>query len=131
MKSLQDFINLYSGKIVDDGNGGYRGECVSLCKRFLLYQGWPMLRGNAIMWQYNGGGSYKWIKNYVWTVPQAGDIAVFQVGNYGHIGIVVSANVRTLDVFNQNWPTGNDTDPATITRYNYTSPKVLGFLRHI
>jgi surface antigen len=129
--NINDFVQKYSGKIVADPWGTYKGECVSLVKMWLQENGWPMLRGNAINWQYNGGSAYRWIKNYAWTVPQPGDIAVFQVGVYGHIGIVVSANVRTMDVFNQNWPTGNDTDPARITRFNYTSPKCLGFLRKV
>lgn len=129
--NINDFVAQNQGQIISDPWGTYTGECVSLVKQWIAANGWPMLRGNAIMWQYNGKNGYRWIKNYAWTVPQPGDIAVFQVGSYGHIGIVVSANVRTMEVFNQNWPTGHNTDPAQITTFNYTNPKCLGFVRKI
>jgi surface antigen len=128
--NLNDFIKKYQGKIVSDPWGTYKGECVSLVKMWIKENGWPMKRGNAINWQYNGNGGYTWIKNYWWTIPKPGDMAVFQVGYYGHIGIVVSANMWNMQVFNQNWPQGNDTDPAQITNFNYTKPKCIGFLRY-
>jgi surface antigen len=129
---LQGFINKYTGKIVADPWGNYKGECVSLCKQWLAFNGWPMLRGNAINWQYNGDGrNYRFYRNYAWTLPKPGDIAVSQVGYYGHIGIVISGNVQTMRVFNQNWPSGNNTDPAKITVFDYRKPKCLGFLRKI
>lgn len=129
---LKDFIAKYQGKIVGDQNGNYRGECVSLVKLWLQWCGWPMLRGNAINWQYNGDGrNYKFYKNYAWTVPLVGDMAIFQVGTYGHIGIVVSANGRAMQVFNQNWAQGNNTDPAKITTFDYVHPRAVGFLRKL
>ena len=130
--NLQAFIEKYRDQLVADPWGNYKGECVSLVKQWLAFNSWPMLRGNAIMWQYNGDGkNYRWIKNYWWTIPQPGDIAVFQVGTLGHIGIVVSGNIHSMQVFSQNWPSGHDTDPAKIAIFNYTSPRCLGFLRHI
>lgn len=130
--TIQDFVKKYQGKIVADPWGAYKGECVSLVKMWLKENGWPILHGNAINWQYNGGNGYQWIKNYVWTVPKAGDIAVFQIGQYGHIGIVMpGSNGRSMDVFSQNWPTGNDTDPAKVTTFDYVRPKCLGFIRKV
>lgn len=125
---LWDFITKYQGKIVTDPWGGYRGECVSIVKRWISENGWPMKSGNAIQWQNNGDDFYKWIKNTTSAVPSPGDLIVFSIGTYGHIGIVASANAYTVDVFNQNWPHGNSTDPCVITRFNYVNPKVLGWL---
>jgi surface antigen len=125
---LWDFISKYQGKIVTDPWGGYRGECVSIVKRWISENGWPMKSGNAIQWQNNGDDFYKWIKNTTSAVPSPGDLIVFSIGTYGHIGIVASANAYTVDVFNQNWPHGNTTDPCVVTRFNYTSPKVEGWL---
>jgi len=130
--TVDQFIAKYQGQEVSDPFGTYKGECVSLVKMWLKENGWPMLRGNAINWQYNGGGAYRWYKNYPWTVPQEGDMVVFQVGQYGHIGIVLAgATGRAVRVFSQNWPTGNDTDPARVTTFDYVHPKIIGFLRHI
>lgn len=129
---LRGFIAKYQGKIVGDQNGNYVGQCVSLVKLWLAWCGWPMLRGNAINWQYNGDGKiYKFYRNYWWTVPLVGDMAIFQVGTYGHIGIVVTANLSRMVVFNQNWPSGNATDPAKLTTFDYVHPKCIGFLRKL
>ena len=126
--TIFEFADKHKGQIMKDPWGTYRGECVSLVKRFIEANGWIMKRGNAIVWKDNGDDFYKWIPNTRNAVPVAGDIIVFQIGTYGHIGVVVSANELTVDVFNQNYPKGNSTDPAQITRFNYLSPKVLGWL---
>lgn len=131
-KALAMFIPKYQGQLVSDTWGNYKGECVSLVKQWLAFNHWPALRGNAIMWQYNGDGkNYRFYKNTPIFVPYVGDMAIFNVGTYGHIGIVVSANLRTMQVFNQNWPQGNNTDPAKLTTFNYTKPKCIGFLRKL
>ena len=126
--TIFEFVQKHKGQIMKDPWGTYRGECVSLVKRFILANNWPMKRGNAYEWRNNGDDFYKWIPNTRNAVPVAGDIMVFKIGTYGHIGVVVSANELTADVFNQNWPKGNKTDPAQITRFNYVSPQVVGWL---
>jgi surface antigen len=132
MINMQDFINKYQGQLVTDWWGNYKGECVSLVKRWQGENGWPISRGNAINWQYNGDGkNYTFLKNYWYTIPKCGDMAVFQVGTYGHIGIVTAASLTKMAVFNQNWPSGKDTDPAKITFFDYKHPKCVGFLRKI
>lgn len=129
--STNDFFNKYNGKEVTDPWGTYKGECVSLVKMWIKENGWPMRRGNAINWQYNGTPPYKWFVNYPWSVPQPGDMPVFKVGQYGHIGIVMSASSRSMQVFSQNWPTGKDVDPARVATFDYVRPKCIGWLRHI
>jgi surface antigen len=129
--TLQQFINEHKGKIVSDPWGTYPGQCVSLVKLWIKENGWPMKAGNAIMWQYNGYGGYKWIPNRPWNSPKPGDIIVFRIGTNGHIGIVVSANVRTVNVLQQNWPRGRGVDPVEIRPFNYTNPKCLGWLRKV
>ncbi len=128
---FDQFDAIVRGKIVDDGQGNFKGECVSLIKRFLAFNGWPARSGNAISWQYNGFGGYKWIKNYPWVIPSVGDLVVFQVGPYGHIGIIGGANLMFMDVLSQNWPQGNDTNPVGVTRFDYVHPRAIGFLRFV
>lgn len=130
MTILQEFITQNQGKLLADQFGLYKGQCVSLAKQWIRKNKWPMLWGNAIDWQYRGDGkNYKFFKNTASFIPKAGDFAIFSVGKYGHIGVVVSATVKTMKVFNQNWPHGTATDPATTTSFDYVKPKCVGFLR--
>ena len=132
VSKLKEFIPKYQGQLVAAPDGSFPGQCVSLVKQWLDFCGWPALRGNAINWQYNGDGkTYKFFKNYAWTVPNPGDMCVFKVGPYGHIGIVVQANLSNMLVFNQNWPQGNTTDPAKLTSFDYRHPICIGFLRKL
>jgi surface antigen len=125
--TIYEFVSKYNGKFIDNDKV-YGAQCVDVVKQWIADNGWKMKSGNAIDWQNNGDDFYKWVKNTTSAVPSPGDIIVFSVGKYGHIGLVVSANVNTVDVFNQNWPHGNKTDPCVITRFNYISPKVVGWL---
>lgn len=125
--NYQTFKAQNLGKLVDDGAGYYKGECVSLVKRWILFNGWPMKMGNAIDWQHNGDNFYQWIPNTPSGVPIQGDMVVFNYKPYGHIGICETAGVNTINLLNQNFPKGNDTDPVQITSFNYTH--VLGWLR--
>lgn len=126
---LQGFIILNTGKILADPWGTWKGQCVSLAKQWIAFNGWPMLSGNAIDWQYNGDGKhYRFIKNLATTVPKPGDFAIFSVGKFGHIGIVVNGTVAVMQVFGQNYPLGS---PAKIMQFNYLKPKCIGFLRKV
>ena len=122
-----EFKSKYLGNFIDQ-DGVYSYQCVDVIKQWISDNGWPMKSGNAIDWQNNGDDFYKWIPNTPSGVPNQGDIIVFSTGTYGHIGVVESANVNTVDVLNQNYPKGNCTDPVQVTRFNYTKPKVVGWL---
>jgi surface antigen len=99
------------------------------CQTVAEFNGWPISRGNAIDWANNGDGkNYKFIKNFSTFVPKGGDFAIFQTGKYGHIGVVYSATVKEMNVFQQNDPVGS---PAKQKIYNYIKPKCVGFLRKI
>lgn len=128
MKQYEDFKASVLGKIVDDGKGTYKGQCVSLVKRWIAYNGWPYKHGNAIDWQNNGDNFYKWVPNTPTGVPVQGDMIVLKVGTYGDIAIVESANVKTYDALGQNYPKGNLTDPVQVRRASYTKPPVVGWL---
>lgn len=132
MLEIEKFYNKYKGKIIGDHNGKDVGECVSVAQKYQKEQKWPILYGNAIQWQYHGRtgkDGYKFIPNRIWTIPRPSDFAIFDVGPFGHIGIVLGATLRSMSVVNQNWPSGKLVDPVTLTRYNYKNPKCIGFLR--
>lgn len=128
INGLNKFIPKYIGKRVTDPFGFFKGECVSLVKRFIKEMGWPMRRGNAIQWVNNGYDGYKYFKNTPSFIPTPGDLAIFSVGKYGHIGIVQTATTKSMKVVQQNDPVGS---PVTIKTYNYITPKCVGFLRKL
>lgn len=134
MLQIEKFYNKYKGKIIGDHNNKDVGECVSVVQKYQKEQKWPILYGNAIMWQYHGRtgkDGYRFIPRRLLTVPRPSDFAVFDVGRYGHIGIVMRANVLKMEVVNQNWPSGKLKDPVTLTSFNYKNPTCVGFLRKV
>lgn len=127
---LQQFINQWNGKYVPS-RGGITGQCVSLS------QAWAEMNGVtgtpvfpvATARQMGGTRSdfFTWIPNTPEGVPQPGDIVVWGNswgGGAGHTGVVVAANANTMDVFQQNNPTGKPALTKT-ERYN----DCLGWLR--
>lgn len=92
--SLDDFINKYAGQEVTDPWSGYRGECVSLWKRYAQeVQGIdpndlfvPDGRAKNIWYQFTTNMSKHYVKV---SSPQRGDAAIYD-GPYGDVAIVVS-----------------------------------------
>lgn len=131
-----DFKPTVIGKLIDDGKGGYKGECLSLNKIFfkaVTGVDAPPSGSNSALGYWNNfpaplGNYFDKVPNSSTAVPSNGDFIIFQIGAYGHIGIVESANTKTVDVLNQNWPKGNLTDKVQITTFNYITPKVVGWL---
>jgi surface antigen len=124
--TYQEFKQKYIGQEVDDGYGNYLGECVSLVKRFILENNWPYRHGNANQWNY-GDDFYTWIPYTSGLFPIQSDFVVFNYSPNGHIGICESADQSNIVLFNQNFPKGNDTNPAQINNFNYQH--VMGWLR--
>lgn len=84
--------------------GGYKGECVSLVKRYIrdVLGFYPQSIGNAKEYWLKRNGSY--IKAHFKPVskPKRGDLFVRTSGTYGHIGIVFSAGDTTYYTIEQN-----------------------------
>lgn len=126
MRNLWDWIYSRIGKHIEV-DGIYPNQCVDLTKDYFRWLGLRIFSGNAINYAHGfHPEAFQWIGNTIWNYPEAGDIAVFAAGAYGHVGVVTSANRLTLDVFCQNWPFGN---VCTIHRFNYLYPRCLGWLR--
>ncbi len=128
--TLDQFISAWSGKKVPS-RGGILGQCVSLVQHWAEDQGiggtpvFPV--PSAYLMAGKRADVFTWVANTPKGVPAPGDIVVFSNrvgGGHGHTGIVVSANLNTLDVFQQNDPMGSG---AHTKRYNYAN--VLGWLR--
>ena len=87
-----------------DYAGGYKGECVSLVKRYIrdVLGFTPQSIGNAKEYWQKRNGNY--IKAHFKPVskPKRGDLFVRISGTYGHIGIVLSAGDTTYYTIEQN-----------------------------
>lgn len=130
MVTLQQFMNAWQGKKVPS-RGGITGQCVSLVQHWAEDQGiggtpvFPV--PSAYLMAGKRPDAFTWVANTPAGVPSPGDIVVFSNkvgGGHGHTGIVVSANTKTLDVFQQNDPMGSG---ASTKRYTYAN--VLGWLK--
>ena len=125
MLKIEEYVKLKNGKFVGSK------QCVALVQDYQKFVKWPVRNGNAKDWVKNGNNGYVFIKMRPFFIPRPSDFAIFDIGPYGHIGIVVSSNPLYMRVFNQNWPKGDLTNPAIVTRFNYLRPKILGFLRKV
>ena len=87
-----------------DYAGGYKGECVSLVKRYIrdVLGFTPQSIGNAKEYWLKRNDNY--IKAHFKAVskPKRGDLFVRTSGTYGHIGIVLSAGDTTYYTIEQN-----------------------------
>jgi hypothetical protein len=126
MRNIWDFIYSRIGKHIEV-DGIYPNQCVDLVKDYCRRIGLPMYHGDASNYQRGfHPEAFQWINNTPWNWPQLGDIVRVRGWNYDHIGICTAANRLTFDLFSQNFPTGN---VCSIKRFNYISPRCLGWLR--
>lgn len=131
--TLEQFITKYEGKSIGYPHGSFIGECLSLVKWYIkeVFNIDPPVsgcNGARCYWSvFNPplGTVFRKIPNTPDLVPERGWIAVWNGnvgGGYGHIGIVLSANVNSFVSFDQNWGSRN----AIKVTHNYNN--VYGFL---
>lgn len=149
MMNINQFVSEWNGKHVEaDGsqpNSDTYDQCVDLVKEWEKENGWnPITHGNAIDYA-KGESGYTWVPNSTTdssNYPTPGDLVVFALGVYGHVGICVSANFHAVSVFQQNAPEAGYTrivdgktvfypgSPCNIATYNYIKPVCVGWLHH-
>jgi len=116
-----DFINKWNRRFCDY-DGAFGCQCVDLmrqyCKDVLGVDGYVAIppRGNAkdIFKNFINNQYLTKVLNGPTNYPQKGDILFFKTslwfpflfGMAGHVGIVDSADVYNMVLFNQNYPTG-------------------------
>lgn len=102
--TLDKFVIIHKVGKSYDYAGGYKGECVSLVKRYIrdVLGFTPQSIGNAKEYWLKRNGNY--IKAHFKPVskPKRGDLFVRTSGTYGHIGIVLSAGDTTYYTIEQN-----------------------------
>jgi len=105
--TLDQFVANWRDKPVDyDKALGF--TCMDLVEQYNAdVVGAPRLYGNAIDLDKNPQPVYYTRHaNPLWYIPPKGSIAVFKAfvgGGYGHCGIVLSADLMTVELFEQNW----------------------------
>jgi surface antigen len=118
-----------------DTDGYYGRQCKDYANAYANFHGHPLQPSNAnATWTIAQDPFWQKLANTPTFLPQVGDIVVWGAwtGNpYGHIGVVLDANLNTFRSVDQNWFNANSTtgSPAAIVSHNYTNPRVVGFLR--
>ena len=127
------FVAENEGKTLGFPEGMYVGECLSLVKHYIQqrYGIYPPASGCGAARCYWSkfpnplGTVLKKVTNTPDLIPKKGWIAVWDEdagGGYGHIAIVLEANINTFVSFDQNWG-GRHAHKVT---HNYNN--VYGFL---
>lgn len=121
-----------------DFDGAYANQCMDLmhqyCVEVLGLSDGRILAAPAAkdVWLTNvfGKDKFEAISNTPTGVPQKGDIIFWgtEVGPYGHVAVVVSANVDSFKSFDQNW-SGHQYCEIVTHKYGGTKG-VLGWLRY-
>ena len=129
LKTTDQFVADENGKFIEEIDTKALNQCKDLIQRYvkvvlgLIYL--PL--GNACtVFAMAQSDLYEKIIYYVGFIPTKGDIAVWGIryGKYGHVGVVLSANLLYMTVFEQNDPLYS---PCHIKRYSYFG--LIGFLR--
>lgn len=110
---LDQFVSKYNGKKVDF-DGAYGNQCFDLyrqyCKEVLdVPQSPPTGTKGAVTIKDNYlTEHFTKIENTLDGVPKKGDIIIWDTryGSYGHVAIVVTADVNYFTAFSQNDPSG-------------------------
>ena len=122
------FVSKYNGKRVCHSGAC---QCVALARMYvqevLGFPQFPIVRGANDVWGVASTARYTKIKNAPTNYPKKGDIIIWkkEYSGYGHIAIVVEADVRGVLSFDQNH-TGRGDLPQLV---NHSYNLVLGWLR--
>ena len=121
------WVYAQEGKFLDY-DGAYGAQCVDLIAYYYKYLGQSKyVKGNGCDYVSNAL-PHGWIriKNTADFVPEPGDIAVWgtELSAYGHVAIILSADVHSFVSMDQNWPRGSACKRVT---HNYN--KFWGVIR--
>ena len=129
--TLKEFIDKYNGKFLEvAGSANAINQCTDAVNEYLRsVWGLPIVKWTNAVDFPEKITDCEFITNTPEGMPQPGDVVVFKkygslYGSPGHIGIIVSADVNKMQVFEQNYPTGS---ACRIGSHNYLGCR--GWLR--
>ena len=121
------WVYAQEGKFLDY-DGAYGAQCVDLIAYYYKYLGQSKyVKGNGCDYVSNAlPDGWIRIKNTADFVSEPGDIAVWgtELSAYGHVAIILSADVHSFVSMDQNWPRGSACKRVT---HNYN--KFWGVIR--
>lgn len=126
--TLDNFVEKYKGKFVDF-DGAYGAQCTDLYRQYvkevLGFPQSPGVVGAADIWTSYLPDYFDKVPNTPEGIPQSGDIVIWnrRYGAYGHVAIVIKADINTMTCFSQNDPIGQ---PCIIKQYSYKN--IYGWL---
>lgn len=128
MLNTQPLIDQTNGKFIEVA-GGPLDQCTDLVNYWLRMLGKPLiLNRNAIDFRHVPG--YLFVLNTESFIPQEGDIAIFDIGQYGDVAVVTKGTtVNDLVVIGQNYPIGAPCRIRTMRGYAGMIHNRGGFLR--
>ena len=127
--TIKRFIEKFNGQQNVGNTTENKGQCVGLVMMFVQELNLPHIWGHAKDLFVNADEQfYTKILNTPEAIPQAGDIICWnsKMGSgYGHTAVATgTADLNTLEVFEQNNPTGSNCHLRTYSNYN----NVIGWL---
>lgn len=133
MITLQQFIDKYQFKKID-WDKAYGAQCFDLYRFYLHevlgFQQSPPTgdKGAALIWTNYIKEDFTKIPNTPDGIPKPGSIMIWNryYGPYGHVAVVVSADVNKFTAFSQNDPTGS---ACILKEYEYS--KIYGWLEPV
>jgi surface antigen len=127
--TYEQFKNKWLGKGIDY-DGYYANQCMDVyrmyVKEVLQAKQSPSVKGAKNVWDTYLPEVFDRISNTSTGVPKQGDVMIWDVGTYGHIGIVDSATQTKFTTFEQNWTEGNGSGVTELRTHYYKN--VLGWL---
>lgn len=128
--TFQEFLNQYNGQVNVGNTPENKGQCVGLVAVWVDALGYDHIWGNAKDLPNNHNpNQFDFILNTPDAIPTAGDIICWNGnmgGGYGHTAIATGTGTKTtVEVFEQNNPTGSNCHLRTYPNYN----NIIGWLR--
>jgi len=124
------FKNKWLGKGIDY-DGSFGNQCVDVyrmyCKEVLKIPQSPPVKGAKNIWDTYLKEHFTRVTNTPTGVPEQGDIMIWDVGTYGHVGIVDSATQTKFVTFEQNWTELNGSGVTELRTHYYKN--LLGWLK--
>lgn len=126
---FDEWVNAKKAQGSIDRDGAYGAQCMDLyndyCEEVIGITGVGASYAKDVIYNQNVKNNFKIVKNYGDYIPPKGAIAVWQGWTYGHVAIVLSAELMTFKSLDQNWNNHQYIEEIT---HDYTSGTPLYFL---
>jgi hypothetical protein len=126
--TLDEFVKKNKGEKLDFDDA-FGAQCMDLYRFYvrdvLVLPQSPPVIGAKNVWDTYLKQYYTRVRNTLSAIPEKGDIVIWgeRYGKFGHIAVILEADLRKFIAFSQNDPLGK---PCIIKEYRYD--RILGWL---